>query len=41
MIILSILSIFWAIFLGVKIYIVNSNSQDLQAQYDEKLKAID
>lgn len=41
MIILSILSIFWAIFLGAKIYIVNSNSQDLQAQYDEKLKAID
>ena len=36
MIILSILSIFWAIFLGAKIYIVNSNSQDLQAQYDEK-----
>lgn len=41
MIILSMLSIFWAIFLGAKIYIVNSNSQDLQAQYDEKLKAID
>lgn len=41
MIILSILSIFWAIFLGAKIYIVNSNSQNLQAQYDEKLKAID
>ncbi len=41
MIVLSILSIFWAIFLGAKIYIVNSNSQDLQAQYDEKLKAID
>lgn len=41
MIILSILSIFWAIFLSAKIYIVNSNSQDLQAQYDEKLKAID
>lgn len=41
MIILSMLSIFWAMFLGAKIYIVNSNSQDLQAQYDEKLKAID
>ncbi|MDY3132941.1 MAG: hypothetical protein SOW11_02965 [Campylobacter lanienae] len=40
MVILAVLFIFGAMFVSMRVYMINSNSQDLQAKYDERFKAI-